>query len=268
MVPLRPLALALVAGFFGIASPAIAGDEQDLIQLLESRQCPACQLNDADLTHADLRDADLKGAQLQRANLSQAQLDGADLNGSDLSFTSLQGASLRGTDLRGSRLIGTDLRRTDLTGALLDQHALEQSHWGGARGVVQGARSHAGLHNAGVDAAQAERWPEAEQLFNAAIEANPDEPLSWVARGLSRGEQGKDDLASRDFAHAGELFAEQGDMVKADQLRQASRRVYDVQNNTDAPTGNGVGSALISGALSTAQALAPIALKALMPIIP
>ena len=62
MVPLRPLALALVAGFFGIASPAIAGDEQDLIQLLESRQCPACQLNDADLTHADLRDVNLKGA--------------------------------------------------------------------------------------------------------------------------------------------------------------------------------------------------------------
>ena len=57
-------------------------------------------------------------------------------------------------------------------------------------------------------------------------------------------------------------------MVKADQLREASRRVYDVQNNTDAPTGNGVGSALISGALSTAQALAPIALKVLMPMIP
>jgi len=268
MVPLRPLALALVAGFFGIASPAIANDEQDLIQLLGSGQCPACQLNDADLTHADLRDADLKGAQLRRANLSQAQLDGADLSGSDLSFTSLQGASLRGTDLRGSRLIGTDLRKTDLTGALLDQLALEQSHWVGARGVVQGARSHAGLHNAGVDAAQAERWPDAEQLFNAAIEANPDEPLSWVARGLSRGEQGKDDLASRDFAHAGELFANQGDIVKADQLREASRRVYDIQNSTDSPTGNGFGSALISGALSTAQALAPIALKALMPITP
>ena len=174
MVSLKPLAFALIAGCFGVAGPADAGDEEHLIQLLESHQCPSCQLNDVDLTHADLRDANLKGAYLRRANLSQARLDGADLSGSDLSFTSLQGASLRGSDLRNSRLIGTDLRRTDLTGALLDLKGMDQSHWDGARGVNQGARSHAGLHNAGVDAAQDGRWPEAEQLFNAAIQANPD----------------------------------------------------------------------------------------------
>ena len=268
MVPLRPLMLALIAGSLEISSTAIAADQQDLIQLLESRQCRDCQLSDVDLTHADLRDADLQGAQLQRANLSQARLDGADLSGSDLSFTSLQGATLRGSDLRNSRLIGTDLRRTDLTGALLDQKALDQTHWDGARGVNQGARSHSGLHNAGVDAALAGRWREAEQLFNAAIKADPEEPLSWVARGLSRGEQGKDDLASRDLAHAGQLFADQGDMVKANQLKEASQHVYEIPNQPDSPSGNGVGSALISGALSAAQALAPIALKALMPIIP
>ena len=268
MVPLRPMAFALLSGLVGVMSPVIGGEEEHLIQLLESRQCPSCQLNDVDLTHADLRDADLKGAQLQRANLSQARLDGADLSGSDLSFTSLQGASLRGSDLRNSRLIGTDLRRTDLSGALLDPKALDQSHWDGARGVNRGARSHAGLHNAGVDAAQDGRWPEAEQLFNAAIEANPDEPISWVARGLSRGEQGKDDLASRDLAHAGQLFADQGDMVKADQLKEASKLVYNSEKQAGTPSGNGIGSVLLSSALSTAQAIAPIALKALMPIIP
>ena len=240
----------------------------DLIVLLEERSCPNCKLADADLAHADLRYADLKGAQLQRANLSQARLDGADLSGSDLSFTSLQGASLRGTDLRNSHLIGTDLRRADLTGALLDSKALDQSHWDGARGITKGARSHAGLHNAGVDAAQAGRWPEAEQLFNTAIQANPDEPLSWVARGLSRGEQGKDDLASRDFAYAGRLFADQGDIYKADQLEQASRRIYNSPDEPGITNGNGVGSALLGGALSAAQALAPIALKALMPMVP
>ena len=268
MIYLRPLAFGLLASCFGMTSPAIAGDEVHLIQLLESRQCPACQLNDVDLTHADLRDANLQGAELQRANLSQARLDGADLSGSDLSFTSLQGASLRGADLRNSRLIGTDLRRTDLTGALLAPNALDQSHWVGARGVSKDARSHAGLHNAGVDAAQAGRWAEAEQLFNAAIEAEPDGPLSWVARGLSRGEQGKDELASRDFAYASQLFAEQGDNVKAEQLLEASRLVDNIDNKPGAPSGNGIGSALINGTLSTAKALAPIALKALMPLIP
>ena len=268
MVSLKPLAFVLIAGCLGVAGSAIAGDEQHLIQLLGSRQCPACQLNDVDLTHADLRDANLKRAQLQRANLSQARLDGADLRSSNLSFTSIQGASLRGADLRNSRLMGTDLRGADLTGALLDPKALDQTHWNGAKGVNRGARSHAGLHNAGVDAAQAGRWPEAEQLFNAAIEAKPDEPLSWVARGLSRGEQGKDDLASRDFAYAGELFADQGDMVKADQLMEASQHVYEKPNKANIPNGNGIGSALISGALSTVQAIAPIAMKALTPMIP
>ena len=268
IVRLRPLIFALVAGCFGISSTAIAADQHDLVQLLESRQCRACQLSDVDLTHADLRDADLQRASLQRANLSQARLDGADLNGSDLSFTSLQGASLRGADLRNSRLMGTDLRRADLTGALLDQNALDQSHWNGAKGVKKGARSHAGLHNAGVKTAQAGRSPVAEQLFSAAIQANPDEPLSWVARGLSRGEQGKNDLASRDFAFAGKLFAQQGDMVKAGQLKQASQRVYDSPDEADPVNGNGVGSALLSGALSAAQALASIALQALMPMVP
>ena len=133
MVSLRPLAFVLLASCFGLTSHAIAGDEEHLIQLLGSRQCPACQLNDVDLTHADLRDANLKDAELQRANLSQARLDGADLSGSDLSFTSLQGASLRGADLRNSRLIGTDLRRTDLTGALL-----APMHWTRAIGLEQG----------------------------------------------------------------------------------------------------------------------------------
>ena len=248
--------------------PSIAGSEEGLFQLLESGECSACQLNDADLTHADLRDANLKGAHLRRANLSQARLDGADLSGSDLSYTSFQGASLRGADLRSSRLIGTDLRSADLTDALLDQNALDRSHWNGARGIRIGARSHAGLHNAGVDAAQAGRWPKAEELFNAAIKSNPEEPLSWVARGLSRSEQGKSDLASSDLDHAGQLFADQGDIVKADQLRQASRRVYNSPDKPGAANGNGVGSALLSGALAAAQALAPIALKALMPMVP
>ena len=240
----------------------------DLIVLLEARSCPNCKLADADLVHADLLNADLSAADLQRANLSRARLDGADLRNANLRFSSLQGASLQGADLRGARLDGTDLRQADLTGALVDRHGLERSHWVGAKGVAQGARSHAGLHNAGVKAAQAERWPEAEQLFEAAIRADPKEPLSWVARGLSRGEQGKDDLASRDFAHAGQLFADQGERVKADQLMEASQRVYVKTNKANIPNGNGIGSALISGALSTMQAIAPIAMKALTPMIP
>lgn len=266
--PTMPAKSLLMLALF-LAIPISVDAQMDpLLQLLQHKHCARCKLNDADLVHADLRDVDLKEAQLKRANLSQAKLDGADLSGSDLSFSSFQGASLRGADLRGSILYGTDLRSADLSGAQLDQDALEKAHWQGARGVAQGSRSHAGLHNAGVDAAQAGRWPEAEELFSAAIQSDPGEPLSWVARGLSRGELGKNDLASKDLAHAGRLFAQQGDNVKADQLLNASQRVYDEPDNPGAPSGNGIGSTLLNGALSTAQALAPIALKALMPMIP
>lgn len=263
-----PRWLLLVSIAFAIAGWNSSAYADPLIQVLETKQCRNCELADVDLVHADLRDANLRGARLQRANLSQARLDGADLNGSDLSFTSLRGASLRGADLRGCRLYGTDLRGADLSGAQLDDHALAETHWGGAQGIADGARSHAGLHNAGVDAAQAGRWSDAEQLFGAAIQAKPDEPLSWVARGLSRGEQGKTDLASRDLSHAGRLFLDQGDAVKGEQLLEASQRVHVLPDASDTPSGNGIGSTLLSGAFSAAQALAPIALKALMPMIP
>lgn len=240
----------------------------DLILLLTAKSCPRCQLADADLVHADLRNAKLQGAALQGGNLSQANLDGADLSGSNLSFTNLQGASLRGADLRGSRLFGTDLRDADLSGALLTPKALAQSHWIGAKGLADDVLSHAALHNAGVDAARDGRWPDAERLFNAAIKAKPQEPLSWVARALSRGEQGQHDLASRDLAHAAGLYEDQGDNVKADQLLEASRRVQEITKGREPITGNGVGSTLLQGALSTVKTLAPIALKTLIPMLP
>ena len=261
--------LLLLPLMLATAPQAWSADANDLVRVLQSGRCANCRLADADLVHADLRDADLQGAELQRANLGQARLDGADLKGADLSFTSLNGASLRGADLRGSRLYGTDLRNSDLSGALLDPGSLEQSHWQGAGGIREGIRSHAALHNAGVDAAQAGQWQAAETLFSAAIERKSEEPLSWVARGLSRGEQDKTQLAARDLAHAGRLFEEQGDSVKAQQLQLASQRVEaPADQSSAAQGGNGVGSMLLSGALSAAQALGPIALKALMPMIP
>ena len=168
---------------------ALATD--DWILLLQNRQCPDCRLADADLVHADLRDADLNGAKLQRANLSKARLDGADLSNADLSFTSLHGASLRGANLTGAKLYGTDLRDCDLTGARLDPNALEESHWSGAKGITPQSQSHAALHNAGVGAAKAGRWTQAEGLFGKAIIKKPETAESWVARAIAREHLGK-----------------------------------------------------------------------------
>ena len=85
-MPTRALLLTLL-----LASPS-AGQAEDLILLLQQRNCPDCGLEDVDLVHTDLRDADLRRAQLQRANLGQARLDGADLRKSNLQFTNLRGA--------------------------------------------------------------------------------------------------------------------------------------------------------------------------------
>ena len=258
-MPIRVLLVTLL-----LASP-LAARADDLVVLLQQQNCPDCRLADADLMHADLRDADLSGAQLQRANLGQAQLDGADLRGSNLKFTNLRGASLKGADLRGSTLYGTDLRQADLTSAQLDHGALEQAHWEGARGINKGIRSHAALHNAGVLAAENGQWERAEALFGAAIAEDAQEPLSWVARGLCRGELGQSDLAAKDLAYAGTLFRESGDFVKSEQLEHASAKALAPKAQSSGG-GNGIGSVILSGAISVFKTLGPLALRALSPI--
>ena len=244
--------------------PVSAQSDEHLIQLLQTKKCGACMLMDIDLMHADLRDSDLNRASLQRANLSQVNLDGANLRNANLSFTSLRGASLRGTDLRGSRLFGTDLRNADLSGAQLDPNALEESHWRGAKGIHPGIRSHAVLHNAGVEAAQTNLWKDAERLFSDAIRSKPTEPLSWVARGLCRGELGNTNKAVNDFMHAATLFEQDGDLVKAEQLRTASQLLTNNEEKSSI-RGNGLGSAVLEGTLSILQSLAPMALRAFSP---
>ena len=236
----------------------------DLIVLLEARSCPNCKLADADLVHADLRDAELKAADLKRANLSRARLDGADLREADLRFSSLKGASLRGSDLRGARLDGTDLRQADLSGALINPGALDLSHWLGAMGITPGLRSPASLHNAGVDEANAGRWPQAERLFGEAIQADPEQAMSWVARGLSRGQQGNETKAAQDLLHAADLLDRQGAPEQSEQIRQAVAKLQADESN-GSKSGNGLGSALLGGTVSTLSALAPLALKTLIP---
>ncbi|MDM7952356.1 MAG: pentapeptide repeat-containing protein [Cyanobium sp. CZS 25K] len=247
-----------------LPGPGRASSDDDLIRLLNQRNCPGCKLQDADLVHADLRDADLRGAKLQRANLGQARLDGARLEGADLSFTSLQGASLRGADLRGARLEGTDLRHSDLSGAQLDAGGLARSHWQDARGVGPEVLSYPELHNAGVTAAMEGRHPQAEQLFSEAIRLQPEAAISWVARGLSRTEQGKTELAAQDINYAAVLYGQAGEEAQAKQLTAVAAALG--KPGKKANEGKGMGGQMLSGAAGFAQSIAPLALKFLLPL--
>jgi hypothetical protein len=246
------------------AGAATAASDTDLLRLLERRSCPGCKLQDADLVQADLRDADLRNVRLQRANLSGARLDGAVLTGADLRFTSLQGASLRGADLRGALLEGTDLRRSDLSAAQLDAGALGRSHWEGAIGLAPEQFSYAQLHNAGVQAAAAGRFPEAETFFAQAISRQSQAAISWVGRGISRQEQGKSQLAAQDLNRAAVLLEQQGDRKNAEELRQAARAITKPLGKP--PGGSGIGGQILTGVTSMVSALAPLAVKFLLPL--
>jgi uncharacterized protein YjbI with pentapeptide repeats len=264
-MPTRVLPAVLLTLGLGLQMPAVWASSNDLIKLLDTRNCRGCKLQDADLVHADLRDADLRQAQLQRANLGQARLDGAQLSGANLSFTSLTGASLRGADLRGANLDGTDLRQADLSGALLDTGALSRTHWQRATGIPAVQLSYAELHNAGAEAAQQGRYPEAEQLFGDAIRKAPNAAISWVARGICRSEQGKTELAASDFNYAASLYSQGGEIAQAEQLKQAADKLTKA-DDSDGEGGNGAGSKALGGALAAFQFLAPIAAKAFLPM--
>jgi uncharacterized protein YjbI with pentapeptide repeats len=240
---------------------ALAAD--DLVRVLDQKQCNGCKLQDADLVFADLRDAQLSKAQLQRANLSRARLDGADLRGANLSQSTLMGASLRGADLRGAQLTGADLRDSDLSGALFDADALAGSHWKGAAGVTAQASSYAAMHNAGVQAVQLGKLMEAEDFFNKALTKKPDAAITWLARGITRSEQAQMELASRDLLYAAKLFEAEGDPKFAQEIRSA---VEQQQKGTKGKSGNGWGSQFLGGAAGILQQLAPLAVKYFAPV--
>ncbi|NEQ52468.1 MAG: pentapeptide repeat-containing protein [Leptolyngbya sp. SIO3F4] len=105
---------------------AEAVNEDDLKRLLETKECPGCNLQEADLRRLDLSGANLEGANLKNANFFYAILDGANLSGADLGSTNLSYVSAIPllsdlTDSTGERLeIPAKFIGADLTGALMN----------------------------------------------------------------------------------------------------------------------------------------------------
>lgn len=243
---------------------APASGQEALRQLLETGRCPGCRLQEADLVHAELRRASLPGADLRRTNLSRAVLEGANFRGADLRGAALQGAHLQGADLRGAQLAGSDLREAQLDGARLDAEQFRLSHWQGASGLDPALFAYADLHNAGVRAFQQGQPQEAERWFSAAIDRQSEAAVSWVARGLSRSEQGNLMGAAGDFRAAAALLRSGGDGEQAAVLDAAASQL--AQPTKQASRSTGVGSQLLGGALAVFRFLAPIAARALIPM--
>ena len=121
------------------------------------------------------------------------------------------------------------------------------------------------MHNAGAEAAQQGRYPEAEAFFSAAIRREPAAAISWVARGISRSEQGKTELAANDFNYASSLYGERGQQEQALQLKQAAEQVV-TSAKSESRGGSGAGSKALGSALAAFQFLAPLAAKAFLPM--
>lgn len=126
-------------------------------------------------------------------------------------------------------------------------------------------QSYAELHNAGVAAAKAGRLPEAERFFDAAIQRDQEAAISWVARGIVRGEQAKSEQAAADFTYAAQLYAADGDQATSEQLQKASA---DLTKGPKAGSGSGnaIGSQVVGGAMGVVQFLLPLAAKAFIPL--
>lgn len=118
---MRFIILATIALFatFCFATAALAASAANLQQLLDTKNCPRCDLVGAnlsgkDLSGANLVDANLRGAILSDANLNQAILVGADLTGADVTGTNLSGANLLEAKLSAVNLKKADTRDAKL----------------------------------------------------------------------------------------------------------------------------------------------------------
>lgn len=102
-----------------VTNSVLAFNPEHLRRLIQSGECPNCDLSNADLSGQNLEGNNFNGANLRGANLSGANLNQADLTGADLTGANLTGAKLRQVTLWRSILRDVDLRNADLQRANL-----------------------------------------------------------------------------------------------------------------------------------------------------
>jgi Pentapeptide repeats (8 copies) len=95
---------------------ALAENPTHVRRLITTRDCPGCDLYEANIGPVNLRGANLTGANLYRANLRFSDLRDATLNGANL-FK----ADLRGADLSGASIYGADMNEANLCGAIMPE---------------------------------------------------------------------------------------------------------------------------------------------------
>jgi uncharacterized protein YjbI with pentapeptide repeats len=94
-----------------------AFNEAHVAQLISTKQCKWCNLQNADFAGAQLPGAEISNSSLTNANLSKANLSRANLSGSFLMNANLSGANFTDAFLANANLSNADLTGTDFSGA-------------------------------------------------------------------------------------------------------------------------------------------------------
>ncbi len=232
-------------------SPARAENLAQLQQLLSTRECQGCQLQNAGLVHADLTGVDLSGADLTFANLSQANLVGANLSGANLTGAMLQGANLSGANLSGATLNGTDLRRAYLYGADMQGVDISSTYIEQSIGLPDGILSFNDYYRWGIEAGQQENYPVAVNYFTQAIQLQPDFAPAYLARAVARYKMIDAEGAIADSTAAADLFAQQGDLQSQAAAQHFVEEIYAIEEAASKPPrARGSFTSLIQGLAS------------------
>jgi tetratricopeptide (TPR) repeat protein len=203
----QKIIIAATALFSAIVSiPANAENFNQLSQLLSTKECVKCDLSGTGLVMADLAGAKLSSANLSQANLSQANLSGADLSGADLSGASLYGANLTGANLKGAKFERTDLRSAYLNNANLDSISLENAQIQGTRGLIEYAGTSQQFYRWGMTEAEKGHYQIAIEHYTRALDLDPKQAPSYLARGLAFYKLGREQEATHDGQAAAKLF--------------------------------------------------------------
>lgn len=106
----------------------VSSDMTEVIeQLVETKECIGCDLQNADLT-----DVDLKQANLERANLAGANLEKANLQNSYLMGANLEGANLREAKLEEVFVTDANFSNADFSNAKIESINFEEADFCGA----------------------------------------------------------------------------------------------------------------------------------------
>lgn len=106
LIPCCLLSLAIGSLSFLMAKPIRAANPDHVRQLLQTNDCPGCDLTDISLKNLDLRGANLTNANLTGAQFFNTQFVQADFAGANLTDVQLFGTDLTGANLQSANLSG------------------------------------------------------------------------------------------------------------------------------------------------------------------